>query len=193
VVGANTLRPEGCKKARDDIYDRVVPALDPDVIVIMNRGYEQPNQFAGYLGPDLEPLDPSSRAGAAVLHAAVTSSLRSLEAPGRKIVVIEPIPYETTGFDPLACLSQAEVLAECVYSAPAQPTGLEQLYRQLDRANHQLWSMDIDTLVCPFFPICDPIVNGEVVKVDGHHLTSAFATSLAPAVESFLLRNGIVP
>ena len=77
--------------------------------------------------------------------------------------------------------------------APEEPTGLEQTYRRLDKQNDNVWSLDLDHLVCPYFPICDPIVNHLVVKIDVNHLTSAFAEALEPAIDNLFKQNGILP
>lgn len=51
---------------------------------------------------------------------------------------------------------------------------------------------DLDRLVCPYLPICDPIVNRMVVRADESHLTPEFAVSLWPAIEDHLTNNGIL-
>jgi hypothetical protein len=107
-------------------------------------------------------------------------------------VVLEPVPWIPDRLDPLVCLSTAATLEECRYVAPTTPTGLEQLYRELDADDDQVWAADLDQLVCPFLPICDPIVNREVVRTDRSHLTPPFAETLAPAVWEYLRTNGVL-
>jgi hypothetical protein len=109
------------------------------------------------------------------------------------VVVIEPIPQPSGPFDPLECLASAEVLQECRYVSDEGTSGLEGLYRRLAEDDDRVLSLDLDRLVCPFLPICDPIVDEEVVKVDRNHLTAAFAEGLAPAVSTFLEDSGVLP
>jgi hypothetical protein len=52
--------------------------------------------------------------------------------------------------------------------------------------------VDLDRLVCPYLPICDPILGGTVVQFDGSHLTNKFSTALAPDLAKYLTDNGIV-
>jgi hypothetical protein len=47
--------------------------------------------------------------------------------------------------------------------------------------------------VCPYLPICDPVVGGVVVKWDGQHLTTRFARALAGPVTTYLRDNGLIP
>ena len=39
-------------------------------------------------------------------------------------------------------------------------------------------SIDFDRQVCPYLPICDPVVDGMVVHHDDNHLTVTFADTL---------------
>jgi hypothetical protein len=125
------------------------------------------------------------------IESATRKSLDELRADGRKVLLIEPIPLAP--MDPLTCLSKAKVLEQCAYVTSAEPDFVEQYYRQLADHDKRVWSIDLDRLVCPFLPICDPVVNGQIVKLDGTHLTPKFAKSIAPAVDAYLKANGVIP
>jgi len=192
VVYGSPVTREDCKQKRDDLYDRVLPALRPDVVVAMNFPYDQPRQLVPYLGPDGNVPRPNSPQFRGWLRTTTVHSVEEIEALGARVVVIEPIPYRPDDFDPLVCLSSATVVEECRYVTSVEPTLIERIYRRLDDDDQQLWSVDVDRLVCPFLPICDPIVDGRVVKMDASHLTASFARSLAPALGAYLYENGIV-
>ena len=106
--------------------------------------------------------------------------------------MLEPIPYAAFGFDPLACLADAAVLEACRFVVDPAVSGLEQIYRTIDGDDDQMWSVDIDGLVCPYAPICDPIVNSEVVRVDGSHLARTFARTITPAIDAYFKQNLIL-
>ncbi|MFZ6004100.1 MAG: SGNH hydrolase domain-containing protein, partial [Actinomycetota bacterium] len=182
-----------CNRAIADAYDRVIPELDPDIVVVMNAPYEQQGLFASYLGPDGTALPKSSRELAEWVESTTEDSLAALRAGGRKVVIIEPTPTSGDNFDPLQCLSAADVVEECRYAVEPSPTGLEQLYRKLDASNVDVWAANLDELVCPFLPICDPIVDGQVVKFDGGHLVRSYAAGIAPSLASYLADNGVIP
>src|SRR4029078_11262240 len=95
--------------------------------------------------------------------------------------------------DPVRCLSSAKVLEACRYVDSSKPDRLELFYRQLSRRDTGVDSANFDRLVCPFLPICDPIVNNQIVKWDTSHLTNAFAASIAPAVDTYLKQVGALP
>jgi hypothetical protein len=109
----------------------------------------------------------------------------------RKVVLIEPIPV--TKFNPLDCLSKATYLEQCRYVASTVPDRLERFFRQLARQDHNVYDVDLDHLVCPFLPICDPIVNHQIVKWDPTHLTVKFAQSIAPQLNTYLQQDNVLP
>ncbi|MDQ1468348.1 MAG: hypothetical protein QOH10_2763, partial [Actinomycetota bacterium] len=41
--------------------------------------------------------------------------------------------------------------------------------------------------------ICDPVVNGQIVKADRTHLTDKFALTLAGPIDAYLKESGIIP
>jgi peptidoglycan/LPS O-acetylase OafA/YrhL len=184
-----------CDGVREDLYERVVAELDPDVIVVINRGYEAARASdAGlqYLGPDGDYLDKPSPEFDAWLSERTRRSLDALADESRAVVLVEPIPYPADNADVLACLSREDVTEACRYVVDAGPSDVERLYRRIDQEEEAIWSADLDRLACPFFPICDPIVDGAVVKLDASHLTGSYAESLAPAVGDYLRENGII-
>ena len=56
-----------------------------------------------------------------------------------------------------------------------------------------MWSLDLDHIVCPYFPICDPIVNHQVTKLDVSHFTRSFMRTIAPSIDAYFKQNGIIP
>jgi hypothetical protein len=55
-----------------------------------------------------------------------------------------------------------------------------------------VWSLDLDHLVCPYLPICDPVVDNQIVKIDETHLTAKFGKAIAPSIDSYLKDNGLI-
>jgi peptidoglycan/LPS O-acetylase OafA/YrhL len=182
-----------CKAEKDDLYTRVVPALRPDLTVAISQGYEDP--VLG-LEPLLDERGRIDRRGAKVanpwLETTTRRSLAALRPYSRKILIIEPIPIAGFRFYPVRCLSQAKVLEQCRYVVKLGPDRLELFYRQLARDDKNMRSADFDRLVCPFLPICDPIVNGQIVKWDRTHLTAKFAVSIAPQVDEYLKQADLI-
>ena len=54
-------------------------------------------------------------------------------------------------------------------------------------------TLDLDRLVCPYLPICDPVIRGRIVRADDDgHLSVDFANSLAGPIADLLRQNGVL-
>jgi peptidoglycan/LPS O-acetylase OafA/YrhL len=190
TVNGVTLRTSDCQKEKDDFYSRVLPELHPDVIFTMNVDHE--NKYVlPFLGPNGKYAPDGSPTSVRWLRETTTDSLAKLRATGAKVVFIEPTPIAP--FNPLDCLSKSKYVEECRYVANTQPVSLETDYRELAKQDPNVWSVDIDRLLCPYLPICDPIVGGQIVKWDPSHITAAFARAIAPHFDDYLRQERILP
>jgi peptidoglycan/LPS O-acetylase OafA/YrhL len=159
--GVKGVSIQDCKAIRDDLYTRVIPALHPDIIVAVDLD-----------GAYADPQVPTAQ------------SLQQLTQDGRKVILVEDPPAAT--IDTLGCLSQAKVLQQCRFIADTTPTPLELLYRKLDAESSDVFSANFDQIVCPYLPICDPVIGGNIVRFDATHLTADFAKYIAPQVDAYL-------
>ena len=183
------LDASDCRKRKQDWYERMIPELDPDIVVVSHRAFDDPKASIDILGPTggLANGTPKFRAG---IRDASIETISRLRNDARKVVIVEPIPIAP--FDPVDCLSKAKFLEECRYVANDVPTPLELDFRALAEQEEGVWSLDIDRLVCPYLPICDPVVGGLIVKRDQGHLTTNYALALATDVERYLTENDIL-
>jgi hypothetical protein len=190
---APAQRMTGCQREREDTYNRVIPQLHPDIIVVMNQSYEDPAYGSPYLGPDRQQLPNGSPEYNAWLQQTTVEAVNQLRVDGRKVVILEPVPRAPDKMDTLACLSKATVVEQCRYIVSTEPSRLEKVYRTVDKQDDNVWSLDIDRLVCPYLPICDPIINHHVVTIDGAHLTATFSSTLEQPIAELFRSNGILP
>ncbi len=186
----NPRRHAECIAHHRDVYGRLVPEIDPDVVVVMNRTFHDPS-----LTTSLDTPDGLVRSGTPAFLPAVQRaterSIKHLRRGGRKVVFIEPTPYATQEEDPLVCLSSAKSVDACRYVVSPEPEAVERMYRAIAN-NHSIWSLNIDRLVCPYLPICDPVIDGKIVKMDRGHLTATYARSLGKDIDTYFRRNGIL-
>lgn len=181
-----------CQAAQADRYPTIVEALDPDLVLLANRSLDDPAYELPMLADGATRVDATSADGLEVIEAKTAATLKRLSVPGRNLVIIEPVPTPRAGDDPLACLSEATFLDECRFVANAEPTAVELMYRRLADADEGVWTLDLDQAVCPYLPICDPIVGNRIVRSQGDHLTSRFAATLADPFGRFLADNGLL-
>jgi peptidoglycan/LPS O-acetylase OafA/YrhL len=175
---------EQCRRSQTDWYDRMIPTLDPDVVVLAHQAYDDPGYSESFYGPDGRPVFHDSPRLEAVLRDVSAASLRALERPGRKVVILEPTPLSRA--NPLSCLSRGGAQSRCRYRANAETTPLERYYREYADTHPDVQSVDADRMVCPRWPVCDPVVGEIIVKRDGSHITATYARSLAGSLAPFL-------
>jgi len=190
TVNGVTTNTKACEAHKEDLYSRVIPSLRPDVIAVMEVGHED-RDVTQFLGPGQRVMRDSAPGYSDWIEKTTSDSLDALGADGRKVLMIEPIPVAPS--DPLACLSKAKVLEECRYIASHNADNMERVYRGLADHDDRTWTLDLDRLVCPYLPICDPVVDHQIVKFDTSHLTAKFVVSIAPAINAYLEDNGLIP
>jgi hypothetical protein len=96
--------------------------------------------------------------------------------------------------NPLACLSKAKILEQCRYVVKGNsPTWMESYERGLAAQSPRIETADFDRLVCPWLPICDPVVDGIIVKWDGLHLSKRYAEHLAGPITAYLQEHRLLP
>jgi peptidoglycan/LPS O-acetylase OafA/YrhL len=173
-----------CRTRQADWYNRVIPELDPGLVILAHQAFDNPARPLPFVGPDGGVVRYGSPQFEPTLIDASSASLRALERPGRRIVILEPTP-EAFGTDPLSCVSLGRAGATCAYQASAEPTPLTRYYRSAAR-RPDITSLDLDRLVCPRFPTCDAIVGDIIVKRDPYHLTATFSRSLAPQIGALI-------
>jgi hypothetical protein len=138
-------------------------------------------------GTDIYPGDADYEPD---LASASKASLDAMRAPGRRVVILEPIPLAAVGYDPLSCISSGRPLSRCDYRAGKSPTPLERFYRTAANGRSVI-SVDADKLACPDLPVCQAVVNGVIVKRDSGHLTGTYARSVAPQLNALFQKSGV--
>lgn len=178
-----------CEREQRGWYEHVIPELDPDVVVVMHRSIDDPaNPSTVGIGDAIAALGEPDHAR--MLEERSRDTVDRLQAEGRQIVVLEPIPSPRVDFDPVLCLAQFPVDA-CRYVVGAEPTPIEEVYRALGE-DDSVTALDIDRLICPYLPICDPVIDGMIVKRDTQHITATYARSLADELEAALVAGGVI-
>jgi peptidoglycan/LPS O-acetylase OafA/YrhL len=187
-----------CSKYRADWYARVIPKFDPDIVVLANRSYDAPGNALPFdvSGRHVTAHDPGA---VAAIGDQTRASLDALRRPGREIVLLEPTPLPADpSYDPMSCVSSGS--KHCSFRVSPVTTPLTQLDRDLAAtsgssatgSSSNVWSIDLNRLACPRYPVCDPVVNGIIVRRDHTHLTGTFARALTTSLEAVLRRRNIL-
>jgi hypothetical protein len=180
-----------CHKLRHDDYTRLLTELHPDIVVAVDIGYGTPGPYPTLVDDQGHPATDAE------MRALTKSSAEALRGSGRHVLLIEPVPLPAKpgdAFDPFACLEKSKYEEQCRYIAAPTPSALDLTYRAAAAGSGgRIRSLNLDSTVCPALPICDPIVDGRIVKFDQSHLTTGFSQSLAPEITSYLERVGFLP
>ena len=179
---------EECARRRADWFDRVIPALDPDIVVLAMAGPDDPKRKVAVFGADGEPV--TSNIAAIVLPGA-KRVVDQLRGDGRTVVIVQPLPPSSDAENPLDCLSEGAGISRCAYTATMNPTGFERAFHALAEADDGLFTLNLDHVVCPAFPRCDAVVHGIVTKWDPGHITATYSTAIGPQVADKLAEAGV--
>ena len=182
-----------CEAIRADWHRRLLPAFDPEVVFLAGRGLDDPMQPSTLFGDATHDVTIDDPEFATQVRATTLRTLVTLAVDGRQVVVVEPMPSGPIGFEPLDCIATA---GNCTFAAATTPTPLEQLVRTVAAGaprsdGADVFTLDLDRLVCPRWPACDPVVGDVITRRDGAHLTATFAESLWTHVDDALHRMGI--
>jgi hypothetical protein len=188
-LGDSITKP--CAAHQKDWFTRVVPKLDPDIIVLAHQADDDPARTRFFIGPDGKNFNGTFPGFEQELTTLSSHALTALARPGRQIAIIEPTPLGPNLFDPDACLSTGKAPADCSYTANTQPTPLEQFYRQLARQHH-ITSLDLDRIQCPRWPTCDAVVHNIITKRDSVHLTATYAESTWTKVDAVFRKQHLL-
>jgi peptidoglycan/LPS O-acetylase OafA/YrhL len=186
IIGNDTCLPK-----HKDWYGGLVDKLHPDIVVLVDRPIDDMTNAAPVTASG-KAYKPTSVGFEQALTDESASSIAKLQAPNRRLVIIEPIPIAPKDADPISCLSSTSNVDSCIYEANPTSTPLENFYRTEARQGAVSASVDLDKLICPRLPACDPVVDGLIVKRDSNHITGAFAAHLADPVEQILRQDGVL-
>ena len=184
---------DDCLQRKSDWQTRVIPKLDPDLVILV----EAPLDKEGVKGLHLGGPDGSLETGLGCSRAGNRARDRQrCRAPAARRTATScsrnRYPRARRDSTRSRAISRAKYLETCRFLAETAPSPIESHFRQLDRADTHVWALDIDKLACPYLPICDPVEGGKIVWLDVSHLSLEYARTLIDPLQAYLHRNGIV-
>lgn len=190
-IGYSGVAPD-CHEDQARVFDEVIPAVDPDIVFLAHRPVDDPSDPMDMSDADAGRV--SGRERDEKLAERIRSAISDLVEDDRTVVAIEPIPVAPADFDPIRCLRTHRVPEPCRFVTGRADGSVpeDEVLRDLDEELDEVVSIDLDRLVCPYLPICDPMVAGYVVRRDSNHLTLTYAETLARRVEERLVAEGVL-
>ncbi len=185
---------QDCFKQQDEVFDKIVPAFDPDVVILVHRAADDPNEYLDLIDRDEGVVSERDRPKVQrIFDRRIGSLVQSLRAQDRDVVMLEPVPVAPKSLDPVGCLAKAETVDACRFTSVKDPMPETLAMRKAADADPQhVDSIDLDPLVCPYLPICDPVIDGLPVRRDNNHITTTFWLHRRAEIEALLAGTGML-
>jgi len=181
---ADTARE--CESARSGWYDDVLPRLDPDVVVLLGRPRDDPEEW----GSLVARRDGKKMSLPRAVWTSTRDTLDKVTAVAPAVVVQRLIMPET--FEPADCLASARQVGECVVTAQPKPSATDGFASALAMENPKVHTVDLNPVFCPTAPVCSPIQQGHLVWRDDHHYTVDYAMRVREQIWQALEDTGTI-
>lgn len=190
--GSSPEDQEGCRVAREDFYDKVLPRLDADVVVAIGLSHED-----AHWEQDLTA--PGGPAGETLLQRQFRTAQETVSAvreAGARMVIVKSVMgtngYDRGGWDPLDCLARADRLVDCVVVPPLEKPAVDGLYEALAATVDGVATVDLNPVICPGAPLCAPVIGHTVVWKDPDHVTGTFLEQHRNRIWRRIQKTGIL-
>ncbi len=177
---------EACTKARVGWYDQALPALHPDLVVLLGRPRDDPAEWGNLVKRRDGKKQP--------LHQAVWETSRDTID---KIVKVAPVAVvqrlimpET--FDPVDCLASAQRVGQCAVTTQPTPSATDGFATTLAVQDPKVHTIDLNPIFCPTAPVCSPILDGDSVWKDDHHYSVDITKKRSDQVWKALQSTGLL-
>jgi peptidoglycan/LPS O-acetylase OafA/YrhL len=175
-----------CERARVGWYDEVLPALDPDIVMLVARPRDGRSWRGTVVRRDGTP-QPLVKAIAETSKATLDTIART----GARAVVVEQMIMPET-FRPDDCLTSAADPGQCAVPVPLGTSPTDALLIAEASRKPSLYTVDLNPALCPSAPLCQAVVDGEIVWRDDHHVTARFAAARREHVWRLIQRTGVL-
>ena len=191
VKQSNTVgRRTTCASARDELYDEVLAAADPDLVLLAQRSRDPADP--GRLNLGRAPGDDRPVTSVRDLVVETTDeTLGALEAAGTRTLLLRSIwlPTKEMG-DPLNCLAGSRRLADCRVAVQPEIDVLDSLAMAADARSADVFTVDLNPIMCPAAPVCDAMLGRIPVWRDKYHFSPAILDSRRAEIWEALQASG---
>lgn len=169
-----------CRDQRTAFYDTLLPELDADVVVLIQRSRDGADNLVADVKAD-DAADFPDETWHQMMLRHSTDTIDKIEATGARALIVHSVlttaGWATSGADPLDCLSVATVLGDCAVQ-PVLPPELDSLFDYLDVTQSATYAVELRSIYCPDVVLCAPVVDGEVTWKDRAHLSRDYVIGL---------------
>lgn len=170
---ASESSQESCEEARVGWYDEVLPALSPDVVVLVSRPRDE-KEWEGVV----ERRDGARQSLFEAMADTSDETLAKIVGTGARAVVVERMIMPET-FQPDDCLASSGDPRTCAVPVPLESSPTDAYLVSKALRDPRVDTVDLNAAFCPDAPVCQAVVGDEVVWRDDHHVTASYAVSRA--------------
>ena len=161
-----------CEDARVGWYDDVLPKLRPDVVVVLDRPRDDPDEWQDVL----QRRDGRQQSLETETLRTSRDTLRKITDVVPRTLLVERLVVPET-FDPAECLSTVGRASRCAVRVPRAASRTDGYYVTAAARSPRVATLDLNPAFCPGAPVCDAVVDDQVVWRDDHHLTARYAVA----------------
>ncbi len=183
-VHASPAAKQQCVDNRGDWYADVLPRLKPDVVLMVQRPREGADRPVGLMAKSkgAEPLlDRLTRDLDQTLDVVTDGPWKVLLLES----VLTPRPFRVA-----PCLSAARTVGQCPVPLPREAPYSDALYRAAALHESNVFTANINRVVCPRGPTCLGVQDKTLVWRDRDHLTVDFTLLRRAQIWTALERSG---
>ncbi|MFL6107681.1 MAG: acyltransferase family protein [Marmoricola sp.] len=180
------LRAE-CTTARATWYDKALAELKPALVVMVMKPRD--------LRPAANKL-MRSRSGALagaplsqLMYTTMADTTKQVVRSGAKVLMIQSV-LDASPDRPLDCLARATRLSQCAVEYPSVAPPSDGYMQALAASVKGAYTTSINSVVCPYPPVCVPYLNGQIVFRDRHHIMTGFAVANRDKIWSLIQKTG---
>jgi peptidoglycan/LPS O-acetylase OafA/YrhL len=167
-----------CETTKALWMSKLIPEFKPDVIVLASRATDH-TVGSTY---NVESTNGALHGNESQLLAEATkASLPLFAAPGRQLVIEEPVPVSPVHAK--SCVSGAQFADECAFVTDSGHSPAEKSYEQDAATIPGVHILDLDPMICPRLPICDNVLGQTLVRKDADHISARMSAQIADQID----------
>lgn len=181
-------RQQQCTQARVGWYDKVLPELDPDLVIVTSSPRDDEKHWKSRLTERDGHHDKLHRA----ILRSTKQTLRKIDKVADRTLMVETI-VAAEKFNPTDCLARTGKPEECAVAISGKNRPTDGFYLTAAAEHENFYTVNLNPAFCPTAPVCPPVYKGQIVWRDAHHLTAHFAEKRRDAAWKLIKDSGALP
>ncbi|QWF24429.1 acyltransferase [Nocardioides sp. LMS-CY] len=157
-----------CTDIRDETFNDVIPNTDVDLVILSQIPRDTEAWRTKLLSTDPKPGETLEQRLVRTIDDTLT---RVHDAGARALVIDSMLTVPRDSAAPLDCLAGATELAQCRVPVPIESPPSDAFYRAAAATMPGVHTVNINPIMCPAAPVCDPMDGDIPVWKDRKHYT----------------------